>query len=403
MSVRIYLDTQAKKETKRIMFVVTIPSARFSLKTTIYIDPKLFNVKTQKISFKELNTKIQAMKQFLDGLESKAILERKPLSKEYIKSEWDTIRGVVTKEGPKQKEFFEYFEYLKDKLKNQQGYGTIKNYTQVKKQLLTFNLNLTFESINEDFYDDYSEFLAIEASNRNTKGQGLSINTIGKHWDKIRKVCREARKDGIAVNPVFEEFTSPSVRVKPIWLTKEEMDRIINVDLDSYDGVVRDEFLARYYTSLRTSDMDLIKESNFTTISDQYYLKLTQMKTKKELFIPLNMKAVEIFEKYNFKLPIIAQQEKNARIKVIAKKAGIDSIVSRLVYHGSKRVESDAEKWSLITTHTARRSYGRRYMESGGDINQLRDLLGHSDSKTTSLYIGWETQALADSVNQIKF
>lgn len=403
MKVRIYLDDFNTKGQRRLKFVISLPGYRFPIKTTVYIDQDKWDVSKQKHKIKKVDELIQSHRKYLESLESEAFKERIPLSKDYIKSKYQEILGKKEEAPVKARSFFDYFDYLKEKYKHTQGYGTIKNYTQVQKQLQEFNPNLTFDDITESFYDEYTDYLISEAKNRNTGEAGLSMNTIGKHWDKIRKVCYEARKEGVQINPCFEDFKSPSYRVDPVWLTREEVGKLIEVELDSYNQIVRDEFLARYYTSLRTSDMDRCNKNTFVEIRGQLYLKFTQVKTKKLLTIPLNQKAIDLFEKYNFQFPPIPQQIKNRHIKEIAQKAEINTIVQRTYYRGSKRIEQSFPKWKLISTHTARRSYGRRFMESGGDINQLREIMGHTDTKTTALYIGWEDHELSKSVNRINF
>lgn len=407
MTVKIYLESPRKDRKgneRRIIFGITIPSGRFWIKTAAYIEEKHFNMKDQKFKIKEIHQEVHQKRKFLENLEAEAVRERVPLTKEYIRSKWNDMRGkTVTVEEKENKTFFEYFDYLQEKLKKTQGYGTIKNYSQVKRQLLAFNPKMSFDDITENFYDEYNDYLVSEATNRNTKQVGLSTNTIGKHWDKIRKVCKEAQKDGVQVSMVYQDYKSPSHRVPPLWLTKDEAQKLIDIELTSYNRIIRDEFLARYYTSLRTSDMDKVNKNSFMQINGGTYLRFTSVKTKKDLVIPLNAKALEIFEKYNYQFPDLPQQVKNRYIKDIAQEAEINTKVPRTIFRGSKRIEKVYEKWELISTHTARRSFGRRFMESVGDINQLREIMGHTDTRTTALYIGWEDQELSKSVNRINF
>ena len=60
-------------------------------------------------------------------------------------------------------------------------------------------------------------------------------------------------------------------------------------------------------------------------------------------------------------------------------------------------------KWKKVTTHTARKSFGRRWMDTIGDIESLSQYLGHSSSAVTRHYIGWQLEEYADFVRQIDF
>jgi len=44
----------------------------------------------------------------------------------------------------------------------------------------------------------------------------------------------------------------------------------------------------------------------------------------------------------------------------------------------------------MITTHTARKSFARNWIEKGGDITKLSKYLGHSSTTITLHYIGYE-------------
>lgn len=401
MQVKMYLDTQVKNNEHRLMFGVTLPGGRFFIKTTTYLDKCKFNVTSQKYSNKRINASIQTVLKYLEGLEAQAYKEERPLTKSYIIEKW---RYINHKEDAKSdRSFFDYFDYLPEKYKGIKSQSTLRKFKQVALQLKIFDKNLTYDDLTESFYDRYNEFLITEAKNRNTGKVGLSQNTISKHWDKIRIVCMEAEKDGIKVPPYYRDFRGKTKRKKPVWLTKEECNLIASIPLTGMHKLIRDEWMARYYTGLRSSDMDMVTKDSFITEQGQCYLKFTHVKTRNESIIPIHDKAKEIFERYNYRFPPLALQVKNRYIKEVAEQAEIKTIVSVVDHIGSSRIEKTVPKYNLITTHTARRSFGRRFMESVGDISQLRELLGHSDTKTTLNYIGWEDQELSKSVNRIKF
>jgi len=161
--------------------------------------------------------------------------------------------------------------------------------------------------------------------------------------------------------------------------------------------------MARYYTGLRSSDMDMCDTDSFFEENGQLFLKFTHVKTRQDSTIPIHDKAREIFKRYGYRFPELALQMKNRYIKEVAEKAKVNSNVRVTNFIGSNRQDVIKKKFQVITTHTARRSFGRRFMESVNDITQLCEIYGQSDTKITLRYIGWEDSELSKSINRIKF
>lgn len=63
-----------------------------------------------------------------------------------------------------------------------------------------------------------------------------------------------------------------------------------------------------------------------------------------------------------------------------------NSITRQGVWKALKKYTDDADMEG-ITLETIRRSFARRYLDSGNDINSLKDILGHSDISVTRAYI----------------
>jgi site-specific recombinase XerD len=389
----------------RLQINFSIGGNRFNIKPGLKVDPTKWDHKRQKYKVGHIDEIIQGYLHFFRQLESTALKESQALTKEYVQDKWRAAIGKFPKAPSEKRErsFFEYFEYLPEKYKYQKSENTLSKFKQVSIHLKDFNKDLTFDDIDENFYDEYNDYLITTAKNRQSKQIGFSQNTIAKHWDKIRIVCSEAEKDGIKVNAVYRDFKSKSIRSKPIWLTREEGEMIAKVELTKRMKVIRDEFMARYYTGLRSSDMDMINKNCVFEDRGQMFLKFTHVKTRQSSVIAIHQKAREILEAYDFKFPSITLQEKNRHIKTIAEKAGMKSEVAITKYIGSKRIDEVKPKSEMITTHTARRSFGRRFMESVGDITQLCEIYGQSDTKITIRYIGWEDSELSKSINRIHF
>ena len=64
----------------------------------------------------------------------------------------------------------------------------------------------------------------------------------------------------------------------------------------------------------------------------------------------------------------------------------------------SKLGEIDLEEEKVVSTHSGRKTMGRRLRENGVGIQEIREILGHEDESTTRKYIGIFNKDLKKSV-----
>jgi integrase len=76
-------------------------------------------------------------------------------------------------------------------------------------------------------------------------------------------------------------------------------------------------------------------------------------------------------------------------------------VVEKVRYRGSERVVQMLPKYELITTHTGRRTFGRRWLEVGESIQGLQVYYGHSSQKQTEDYCGWKAEVITSAVDRV--
>jgi integrase len=283
--------------------------------------------------------------------------------------------------------------------------NTKKKYETTLKHLENFqviyNRPLSFQNIDLKFYSDFLDYLIYRKK--------FTDNTAGKYIATLKAFLNEATSQGINNNLDFrnKRFATPYEEVNKIYLTESELLSMYNMDLSKNPKLdrVRDLFLVGAYTGLRFSDFTGIKQENIYSNEYGKFLKIKTMKTGTMVVIPLHWMVKDILSKYSGKLPgKISNQKMNEYIKNVAELAKINEGVLHVRNKAGKRKEESKEKWELVTTHTARRSFATNAFLSG-DIPTLsiRKITGHKTEQAFLRYIQMNEEDNANKLIQSKF
>lgn len=161
------------------------------------------------------------------------------------------------------------------------------------------------------------------------------------------------------------------------YLYQEELDKIRQADipLATIDRV-RDLFVFQCYTGLSYSDFAIFDfKSNIIEHEGKYIIRDMRIKTGEDYYIVLLSPAVQLLKKYDYKMPIISNQQYNLRLKIVADYAGLD-----------KR----------LTTHMARHTFATLAITNGVELKVVSKMLGHSSVRTTEIYATVINQAVKD-------
>jgi len=164
---------------------------------------------------------------------------------------------------------------------------------------------------------------------------------------------------------------------------------------------IRDLFILQCMTGLRYSDLhDLTKYDINSGVIEREAIK-----TRDELRIPLNDIAIEIFEKYNYELPKYESQVVNRVIKDILKDKPEFQVLEQIKtkYYNKETVVETVEKWTLISTHTARRTFITNSILEGLIINDIMKMTGHQKLETLQVYIEKYKPVSKADVNRLNF
>ncbi len=115
---------------------------------------------------------------------------------------------------------------------------------------------------------------------------------------------------------------------------------------------------------------------------------MEQFKTQGKVVIPCHPVVTAMLDKYNGVLPAaISNQKMNDYVKELCQLADITHKESKGITKGGKRVIRTVEKWQLVSTHTARRSFATNMYVLGVPAITIMRITGHKTEKAFMRYI----------------
>lgn len=288
--------------------------------------------------------------------------------------------------------------------------GTISSINQAITRLKGFQKDrgkeFDFDDIDMDFYLNFIAYL---------NNQNKALNTIGKTVNWLKTLMSFAETEGYHSSQTYKDkrFKGARVEVDSIYLTNEDLDKIRKVDLSQHGygfDLARDIFLIGVWTAQRISDYNNIKKDDIVThkihkivekddpkhpgekiptieTKEVTVVNITQKKTGAKVTIPCSSELKRIFEKYNYEIPHLSDQNVNDNMKKIAEEAGLTDLVRIDYVKGGKKMSELKPKHKLVHTHTARRTGATLMYLSGMDIYDIMKITGHSTPQTLKKYI----------------
>lgn len=329
----------------------------------------------------------------------------KNVSLETIQDKFLEFVGRKKEEEIKPIGFIEYFTslvarmeagtYLTDK-GTKYSHNTTKSYKSNLSLLMDFEKEVGFiniEDVNIDFYNNLLQYC---------NKMGFRTNTIGSVIKRIKAVLHTAFEEGVSKNTIFQSnnFKAVKEKVYNIYLTSEELKKLIELPLSGTFEKYRDVFLIGCYVAQRYSDYSRISPEHIqTTGSGNKVIDLVQIKTKQRVLIPFLFPELDILlQKYDYKVPKIVEQPFNRALKKIGEMAGIDKDVVLTENIGGETKERLVKKYNLITSHTARRTGATNLFLLGYSALQIMKVTGHTTVESLMDYIKVSLEENADKM-----
>lgn len=263
---------------------------------------------------------------------------------------------------------------------------TVKQYKSFRLRFNEFQTKkrkvYDFDDIDMDFYDRFSAYLT-EINNQ--------PNSVGKQIKCMKAILRSAIDKKLHTNRTFQnkKFTVQRLETNSIYLTETELARIAALDLTGkkHLEIARDLFLIGCYTAQRISDYSKINKDSISNRSGFQAIELIQAKTGQRVIVPIKPELLKILKKYDFTAPYMVEQKLNQYIKKIGQMAGIDEGVPITEYSQGRKIVKHVPKFTLIQSHTARRTGATLMYLAGILLPDVMKITGHKNVKQLMQYI----------------
>lgn len=327
-------------------------------------------------------------------LEAAIDLYYNPQLKDSIKSDVTDLKGFIE-------------VYVNEK-KNDLSPSTVKTCNVIKNRLAKYELerevSILIKDVDLEFKLDFESFCTAHS---------YAPNTIARSVKFFKTVCLYARSKRIETNYQLDSIKIGFKKTESIYLNLEEIKLVKDFDrhkLPEYLQNARDWLIISCFTGQRISDFMRFNKSMISikpnkTGKVNTFIDFVQIKTGKNIRLPLLPEVLEILERLNGEFPrAISDQKYNKYIKEVCKRAGISSEISGSkkteVTSGSKTYRSALgvyKKHELVASHIGRRSFASNYY---GIIPTpiLMNATGHGTEAMFLNYIGKASGDYADAL-----
>lgn len=295
--------------------------------------------------------------------------------------------------------FFEAFdEFVAEKIKSKDwAAATEKRYTNIKNILLKFQeakkYPLTFNSINKKFHTEFTSYCMDDLEHiNNTYSRNLGLFKSFLYWSLDKKYT--FNNDFIKFKKVERVITNQ------VALTIDDLTKILAYEFENGKlERVRDVFVFACVTGMRFGELSTIKKSNVT--ENEIILKEEKEKGKEVRKIPLTTISKYILTKYNYQLPLIANQKHNEYIKEVFKELKYNDVVEKVTTRGKENIKEEMFYYDRISSHTARRTFITMMKRQGKSDKLIASITGHTDMKTLNQYYQVDSAEKREAMDEV--
>ena len=259
---------------------------------------------------------------------------------------------------------------------------TLNVYRTCRNKLFRFQESkgvvLQFDDITSDFYDEFVEYQFGLDNNNNTVGTNIRKLKTFMKWARLKKYHNSSDYESFKV--------LKSEAVYSIVLTKNELDRIINIKTDNPSVEFAKLFMVvNCWIGLRASDLlNLIKNYEINSNKVRFF----QQKTKALQTIQIPNNVLEMINRLKeLYKPNFNRDYINTHLRTVGQLAEMNDIETSQRFVGNRSETVSEVRWKLLTTHVGKRTFATRAMELRKPIHVIMELTGHKTLESFQKYI----------------
>ncbi len=290
--------------------------------------------------------------------------------------------------------------YIKDafderinELKSNGQIGTSVSYKCAKNSIELFQPNLKFSDITPSILNKYEKSMLDKECSR---------TTISIYLRTLRSLFNNAISNKDILPSIYpfrkNEYEKDKYEIpegsnikKALDITEIESIFKYKAKSGSIKEMARDYWTFIYLTNgLNVKDLCLLKHKDIDGNTLKFIrAKTIRQKKEKVIYAPLKKESILTIEKWgnkiqsknDFVFPILDGEETPERQRQIIQQ------LTHMINDNMKSIAKELEIKKPVTTYSARHSFATVLKRSGASMEVISELLGHSNLKTTRLYL----------------
>jgi site-specific recombinase XerD len=406
-NLSIYPD----KENALILLRFNFKAKRFQISTGFSVPLKYWNKTAQRCKevaafpfAKQINARLNSLEKDTLKLFYDYAAEGIIPTIDHFKRDWEARVMKVEEEAPALIPFI--MQVIEERKAMNRPKGSIQIYNNCLGHLEAYQKNkgktLNFETLTQGFVNDFTAYLF---------SKGFQDSYSHKVISTLKTFVRLADSRGIFENsPLLKAKAEVRKReADKVYLNEGELRILANMPLEGKLSNVRDLFLIGCLTGLRFSDWSQIKTENIEQIehagNKAECIVMTTQKTKQKVILPLtNPMLRAILEKHGWKAPKrISIQRFNDYVKELCREAGFTQTIEINEYRAGRQEKQISQKWELIASHTARRSFATNAFKAGLPPSDIMKFTGHTTIASFMKYLKVTTEETAVILSEHEF
>jgi len=226
------------------------------------------------------------------------------------------------------------------------------------------------------------------------KETGITSKTINRKISTLRSFFKYAVKTGVLEQTPMTRIIAPKPEKRlPQYVAEKDMATLVNhvaFGVDWKGQTERLMIMLFYNTGMRLSEVVNLKENNITASGNS--LKVLG-KGSKERIIPVSPGLMTSVKEY---LENKTELKHDSREFLLSTKDG-KKLSSRSVYNIVKKYLTLVTTIEKKSPHILRHTFATHLLNSGADLNAVKELLGHSSLASTQVYTHNSIKKLKDA------